>query len=47
MTDDKPTPSMDDKDIPSPPVRTNEQYIRDSNNGVQRVGQPSYRGGQK
>jgi hypothetical protein len=34
----KPTPSMDDKTIPSPPVRTNDQYTADKAAGVERVG---------
>lgn len=39
------TPSMDDKDTPSPPVRTTEQYHRDTEAGVQRVGKPVDRKG--
>jgi hypothetical protein len=35
-----PTPSMDDKATPSPPVRTTEQYDADCKAGVQRVGKP-------
>lgn len=42
----EPTPSMDDKSIPSPPVRTTEQYDADKQAGIQRVGKPTYRGGQ-
>ncbi len=38
-----PTPSMDDKATPSPPVRTNEQYDADKKAGVERIGQPQYR----
>lgn len=38
---DKPTPSMDDKDTPSPPVRTTEQYLADCAAGIQRVGKPT------
>ncbi|WP_181171331.1 hypothetical protein [Mesorhizobium sp. B2-5-9] len=34
------TPSMDDKSIPSPPVRTAEQYDADRRVGKQRVGNP-------
>lgn len=39
----KPTPSMDDKNIPSPPVRTTEQYEADCAKGSQRVGKPQDR----
>lgn len=35
------TPSMDDKTIPSPPVRTTEQYEADCKAGIQRVGKPT------
>lgn len=31
------TPSMDDKQIPSPPVRTTEQYEKDKAAGINRV----------
>jgi hypothetical protein len=40
MTDKAPTPSMDDKSIPSPPTRTVEQYEADKERGVQPVGNP-------
>lgn len=42
---DKPTPSMDDKATPSPPVRTTEQYLADCAAGIQRVGKPVDRKG--
>lgn len=35
------TPSMDDKDTPSPPIRTNEEYEADKRAGIERVGKPS------
>ena len=35
---DQPTPSMDDKDRPSPPIRTTEEYEADCAAGIQRVG---------
>ncbi len=38
--EDTPTPSMDDKHIPSPPTRTTEQYEADKESGVQPVGFP-------
>jgi hypothetical protein len=38
--EEKQTPSMDDKDIPSPPTRSNEQYQADKEKGVQPVGKP-------
>lgn len=44
---DKPTPSMDDKHVPSPPVRTSEQYEADKKAGIQRIGHPTYRGGEQ
>lgn len=44
---EKPTPSMDDKDTPSPPTRTTDEYIRDRERGIQRIGKPTYRGGQQ
>ncbi|GAA2887757.1 hypothetical protein GGQ99_004739 [Aminobacter niigataensis] len=34
------TPSMDDKHIPSPPVRTTEKYDADKKTGIERVGKP-------
>lgn len=37
----KPTPSMDDKNIPSPPTRTTDQYEADKLAGVQPVGDPT------
>jgi hypothetical protein len=47
MTDEKtPTPSMDDKDTPSPPVRTTEQWHADQAAGIQRIGRPTYRNGE-
>lgn len=36
-----PTPSMDDKDIPSPPTRSTEQYEMDKLMGIQPVGHPA------
>jgi hypothetical protein len=36
----KPTPSMDDKSIPSPPTRTVAEYEADKARGVQPVGRP-------
>lgn len=41
------TPSMDDKHIPSPPVRTTAAYLADCRRGVTRIGYPTYRGGEK
>lgn len=38
--DPKPTPSMDDKHIPSPPVRVVEDYLADCRLGIQRIGKP-------
>lgn len=35
-----PTPSMDDKHIPSPPVRTVEEYHADCQLGITRIGKP-------
>lgn len=40
MTEEKKTPSMDDKNTPSPPTRTTEQYEADKEAGVQPVGFP-------
>jgi len=40
MEKEKPTPSMDDKHIPSPPIRTNEQYEKDKAAGIQPIGKP-------
>lgn len=40
MTETK-TPSMDDKDTPSPPTRTNDQYEADKEKGIQPVGNPT------
>ena len=40
------TPSMDDKDKPSPPVRTTDEYLADCRAGVQRIGKPTFRGGE-
>ncbi|MER8619188.1 hypothetical protein NKG99_20515 [Mesorhizobium sp. M1409] len=37
------TPSMDDKDTPSPPVRTTEKYERDKAAGIERIGSPGDR----
>jgi hypothetical protein len=31
---DDPAPSMDDKDLPSPPLRTTEEYERDMAAGI-------------
>ena len=39
---DQPTPSLDDKDKPSPPIRTSEEYHRDCENGFQRIGHAVY-----
>jgi hypothetical protein len=36
----RPTPSMDDKHIPSPPIRTTDEYEADKEAGIQRVGRP-------
>lgn len=47
MSDKAPTPSMDDKDTPSPPVRTTEQYDADAKAGVQRIGKPRDKGSLK
>jgi hypothetical protein len=38
--DEVKTPSMDDKDVPSPPVRTTDQYEVDCAAGITRVGKP-------
>lgn len=48
MSENKPeavTPSMDDKDTPSPPTRTTQEYERDCAAGIQRVGHPRDRKG--
>lgn len=39
---DQPTPSMDNKDTPSPPIRTVEEWHQDEANGFQRVGRAVY-----
>jgi hypothetical protein len=44
-TEEPVTPSMDDKDIPSPPTRTTAQYDADCAAGIQRVGKPRDRKG--
>jgi len=31
---------MDDKSIPSPPVQTTEEYLRDKERGIVRIGKP-------
>ncbi len=36
-----PTPSMDDKNIPSPPTRTVDEYHADCALGIQRIGKPT------
>lgn len=36
----QPTPSMDNKDVPSPPIRTTEEYRADQDAGIQRIGKP-------
>lgn len=35
-------PSMDDRDTPSPPIRTVEEYEADCAAGIQRIGKPLY-----
>jgi hypothetical protein len=40
--EDDSTPSMDDKDTPSPPSRTTEEYERDKAAGIVRGGHPLY-----
>ena len=40
LFEDDNTPSMDDKDTPSPPLRTTEQYEADKAAGIVRGGQP-------
>lgn len=37
------TPSMDEKDIPSPPLRTTEEYEADKAAGIVRGGHALYR----
>ena len=37
------TPSMDAKDVPSPPLRTTEEYERDKAAGIVRGGYPLYK----
>jgi hypothetical protein len=38
------TPSMGDKAIVAPPVRTTEQYEADCKAGIQRIGRPVEKG---
>jgi hypothetical protein len=45
MSNAEPTPSMDDKSIPSPPARSHEQYLADKEAGVQPVGKPKDKNG--
>ena len=37
---DQPTPSLDDKHVPSPPIRTGDEYRADQQAGIQRIGNP-------
>lgn len=37
---DTPTPSMDNKDIPSPPTRDHAKYQADKETGINPVGHP-------
>lgn len=39
---DQPTPSMDDKDTPSPPIRTVDDYHFDRAYGFERIGHAIY-----
>ena len=38
----QPTPSLDDKDVASPPIVTTEMYERDKQLGFNRIGRPLY-----
>lgn len=40
MSEAPKTPSMDDKDTPSPPTRTVEQYVDDKEKGINPIGHP-------
>lgn len=40
MAEESKTPSMDDKDTPSPPTRTVEQYMADKEKGINPIGHP-------